>query len=642
MIATVATYERADTLPFLVWSADTHGRFTYRNRLAEDLLGTEGFAALPADDLPSVLPRWQHALRTGEPFHVEHRLKGRWYLLQAVAIRDADGHIVRWQGTGLDIDDRKRLEHQLAQIQTMLHAVIEANPDAMFVKDPNGVFLLANSASVEGLGTRSDKVVGRGSSVMLDMEAARQMWMTEQRVMQTGNTITSEESYRSEGQVRHLLTTKAPYRDAQGKIVGVIGVARDVTDRKQAEEALRASEERYRQLFDANPHPMWVYDAIESRFLAVNEAAIRHYGYSREEFLKKTTHDLSADIQVPSHALTGEVSKQRRHRLASGEIRQVEVASTPIDWGGRRARLTLAVDVTERKQLEDQLKQAQKLESIGQLAAGIAHEINTPVQYIGDNTNFLHDAFRDLGAIVGHYRAGRKADAERIAQEADVDYLLEEAPKAIGQTLDGVKHVARIVKAMKEFAHPGSEEKAAFDLNHALQNVITVTRNEWKYTADIVTELAPDLPNVTGLPGELNQVFLNLIVNAVHAIRSAPRAEGLKGTITITTRRDKTFVEVRIRDTGCGIPESIRGRIFDPFFTTKPVGQGTGQGLAIAHAVVVQRHGGSISVDSEVGKGTTFTVRFPFSGTQIQQSGTHRVLTAQQIAAARQARGLKG
>lgn len=295
--------------------------------------------------------------------------------------------------------------------------------------------------------------------------------------------------------------------------------------------------------------------------------------------------------------------------------------------------LLLGEDRTIQRLLEAQLSQAQKLESIGQLAAGVAHEINTPIQYIGDNTNFLATAFRDLRAILDRRRTGTDAPERHRAaidaeEQADMDYLLEEVPQAINQTLDGVGHVSRIVKAMKEFAHPGTTEKVPVDLNHSIQTVIAVARNEWKYIAEVVTNLAADLPPVPGLPGELNQVLLNLLVNAAHAI-AAFSTDGRKGTITFSTRRADNTVELRVTDTGCGIPEEIRHRVFDPFFTTKPVGQGTGQGLAIAHSVVVQQHGGVITFESEVGKGTTFILQFPTSGGRLTKSEFIKALSTE-------------
>jgi signal transduction histidine kinase len=202
--------------------------------------------------------------------------------------------------------------------------------------------------------------------------------------------------------------------------------------------------------------------------------------------------------------------------------------------------------------------------------------------------------------------------ADWFARQADTNYLVQEIPKAIQQSADGVDRVSRIVRAMKEFSHPGGEDKEAVDINKAIENALIVARNEWKYVAEAVTDLDPSLPLVTCHPGEINQVLLNLIVNAAHAIGDKSGRDGdKKGTITVSTRSEANGVEVRICDTGGGIPEAIRDRIFDPFFTTKPVGKGTGQGLTIAHAVVVNKHGGTITFESVVGQGTTFIIRLP-------------------------------
>jgi len=292
---------------------------------------------------------------------------------------------------------------------------------------------------------------------------------------------------------------------------------------------------------------------------------------------------------------------------------------------------TVAHDLTaeneaekERHRVEIQLRHAQKLESIGQLAAGIAHEINTPTQFIGDNTRFLQDSFKDLAGLLQQFnqvlvsaKAGgvtpeQVAATERLMQQVDLDYLLDEVPKAIEQSLSGVDRVSKIVRAMKEFSHPGSDEMTSIDLNHAIESTATVCRNEWKYVAELVTEFDATLPAVPCLPGELNQVILNLIVNAAHAIADCLKADGTeKGTITIGTRRNGDRVEIRIGDTGTGIPEKARERIFEPFFTTKAVGKGTGQGLAIARSVVVDKHAGTIAFETATGQGTTFIISLP-------------------------------
>jgi signal transduction histidine kinase len=281
-------------------------------------------------------------------------------------------------------------------------------------------------------------------------------------------------------------------------------------------------------------------------------------------------------------------------------------------------------DVTQRRLLEDQLRQSHKLEAIGQLAAGIAHEINTPTQYVSDNTTFLKDSWDPIAALLTLCWDSIQPEtkihdtsqfAERLNdlwKKGDMDYLLIEIPKAIHQSLDGLQRIAKIVRAMKEFSHPGSDEKAPVDINRAIETTVAVTRNEWKYVADLILQLDDTLPLVPCVQGEFNQAILNLIVNAAQAIAgTVTEGTGDKGKITITTRRQGESAEIRISDTGKGVPEAIRTRIFEPFFTTKPVGKGTGQGLAQVHSTVVKRHKGQLWVESEQGHGAPFFVRLP-------------------------------
>ncbi|MCW8921055.1 MAG: hypothetical protein FHK82_01320 [Sedimenticola thiotaurini] len=274
-----------------------------------------------------------------------------------------------------------------------------------------------------------------------------------------------------------------------------------------------------------------------------------------------------------------------------------------------------------RSAMEVQLRHAQKLESIGQLAAGIAHEINTPIQFVGDNTRFLKEAFADIenlhkaehelmaGASEGQLSVERLRELEA---EHDLDYLREEIPKSLAQSQDGLSRIANIVSAMKEFSHPGGRDKELVDINRSINTTIEVSRNEWKYVAELDCLLDESLPMVPGYSQELNQVFLNMIVNAAHAIKEKSESgDGGKGLICISTQRMSDGVEIVIKDNGAGIPEALIAKVFDPFFTTKAVGKGSGQGLAIAYSVIVDKHAGMISVNSQLGEGTTFTLQLP-------------------------------
>ena len=271
----------------------------------------------------------------------------------------------------------------------------------------------------------------------------------------------------------------------------------------------------------------------------------------------------------------------------------------------------------ERLSLEVQLRHAQKLEAVGQLAAGIAHEINTPIQYVGDNTRFLAEAFQDVLKVLDlQEKIGAVPETvQQEMDEVDLPFLKGEIPKALDQCLEGINRVARIVKAMRDFSHPGSDKLEEVDLNRSIESTITVSRNEWKYVAELVQELDPYLPPVSCFQNEINQVVLNLIVNASHAVEEALRGSAeTRGKITVSTAHSGDFAEIRVKDTGTGIPEHVRSRMFDPFFTTKAVGKGTGQGLAIVHTIVVERHKGQVNFETEMGVGTTFILRIPIAG----------------------------
>jgi PAS domain S-box-containing protein len=329
---------------------------------------------------------------------------------------------------------------------------------------------------------------------------------------------------------------------------------------------------------------------------------------------------------LPTTTLEGNRNFSREVEIKDSEEKSITVllSEVPVIFGEETKSIAVFLDISERRQMEIQLRNAQKLEAVGQLAAGIAHEINTPIQYIGDNVQFLEDVFKTIQSMIGNYQSAIKQLAEmpqggKIAAEikameerADIDYIQKNTAPAFQGALDGISKVTTIVRAMKEFAHPDGQEKVFVDINRALEATLTIARNEYKYVAEVETDLR-EIPEVLCHASEINQAFLNIIINASHAIGEVVEKTGGKGLIKVSTEKDGPYVRIEITDTGAGIPEEIRERVYDPFFTTKAVGKGTGQGLAIARSIVVDKHHGRLTFTSEVGKGTFFFIMLPIN-----------------------------
>jgi PAS domain S-box-containing protein len=404
----------------------------------------------------------------------------------------------------------------------------------------------------------------------------------------------------------------------------VARLAREIDRRREADEDVRqllAAVEQVDQM-------MLITDA-DGVIQYVNQAFERTTGYARREAVGQRPSLLSSGQHDGAfyHELwetikrgdtwTGHFTNMRK----DGTLFKAASTVCPIrDMLGRVCNFVqVARDVTDQAALERQLEEARKLESIGRLAHGIAHEINTPMQFVGDNLRFLQDGFARIEAFLRQREAAVAAAADDLARgtsstsdETDVKDLLSEVPSAIKDCLDGVERVSRIVRAMNEFAHGTDETKRRCDLNRVVENAIEVARHRWRFVAKIVTDFAQELPLVMCVPGALNQVFLNLIVNAAQAVASVVgNGSERKGVITVSTRQLQDAVEVRVRDTGTGIPPDIARHIFDPFFTTKDVGEGTGQGLALAHNIVVHRCKGRIWYEPTGDGGATFVVRLP-------------------------------
>jgi PAS domain S-box-containing protein len=390
---------------------------------------------------------------------------------------------------------------------------------------------------------------------------------------------------------------------------------------------------------DASEHHVLITDR-KGRIVFANLSLAARHGRVREELIGESVEQI---VRTDNHS-PAQLEAMRQAMRASRPIRVVvkgvhssgsplwlSLNITPILGPDGRAShfVGIATDITqsvedsrikkelqerietreqERDRLALELRMAQKLEAVGRLASGVAHEINTPMQYVSDNVTFLSESVDDLASVIGAYQVDR-ARGDAVAAEVEVEYLLAELPKAMQRARDGIRRVTDIVRAMKEFSHPSAEVRRSADINKALETTLEIARSEYKHTAVVDLNLAP-LPLIPCNIGELNQVFLNILVNAAHAIEAAGK-DASSGRISIATQHVGADLIITFEDNGCGIKPEDLDKIFDPFFTTKEVGKGTGQGLAISHSIVVDRHGGTLDVHSIVGTGTRFTIRLP-------------------------------
>jgi PAS domain S-box-containing protein len=633
-------------LPAIVCIFDEAGRFLRWNTKFEIMLGYSSAEVSEIGILDTVAPEHQEVLErtirrvmevgsgdTEASLLTRTGMKIPCYL---VGVRLAVNGKPCLLGAAIDISKRRQAEEALRQSRTVLANVLDSVPQSIFWKDREGTYLGCNAVFAQAAGLPSaEAIVGKTDfDLPWPREEAEAYRADDAEVIQHNRAKCHivEPLQQADGSRLWIDTSKVPLTDQAGGVSGVLGVYEDITERKAAENALRIAHNESELYFNSVPSILIGLDS-QGRIGRWNFTAATTFGLSEAAVRGKLLKDcgitwLRADAESEVDSWLGLTGARRCDDLPfdkNGEKHFLGLTILPVNFasGEHAGLLITGADVTERKHLEEQLRQAQKLEAIGQLAAGIAHEINTPTQYVSDNATFLKESWPGLcnllhltQALCTECSAGCNSQetlqrVKRCLEIADLDYLLEEIPRAIDQSLQGLQHVAKIVRCMKEFSHPDSSSKALVDLNRAIETTITIARNEWKYVAEVVTQFDPSLPPVSCFVGEFNQVILNLIVNAADAIRENV-AESQKGKITIATCQKGGFVEVSVSDTGGGIPQEIRSRIFELFFTTKEVGKGSGQGLALAHAVIVKKHAGKIWFETELGKGTTFFLQLPW------------------------------
>jgi PAS domain S-box-containing protein len=505
-----------------------------------------------------------------------------------------------------------------------LSMAVEQSPASVIITDPEGRISYTNRKFTEVTGYLPEEVLGKTPRILKSgltpPEAYRTLWSAIKEGREWRGEFCNE---KKNGELFWEAATIRPICDASGTITHYLALKEDITERRRAERELRLTQFSVEQASDG---VLWA--DRDARIVYANQAACRNLERSREELLSLSIPDVAPPFSMEDWRAhwqqlktAGVANLEASQTSKSGRVFPVEVTANYLEFDGQEYSFAFVRDVTERRELEGQLRHAQKLEGVGQLAAGIAHEINTPTQFVTDNLTFLRDSWNSTDKLLRAYRNAIKNSAEAlpadllsqldsVEKSSDLDFLVSEVPRAIDQSLDGAHRIAEIVRAMKEFSHPDSLEKTATDLNKGVVSTITVARNEWRYVADVATRLDETLPRVVCYPGDINQVVLNLVVNAAHAIKEKMK-DSEKGKITVCTRMRGEFAEISVIDTGNGIPEKIRTRIFDPFFTTKEVGKGTGQGLSLAHTVIVKKHGGKIWFETELGRGTTFFINLP-------------------------------
>jgi two-component system NtrC family sensor kinase len=642
----------ADSIPHVVWVAGQDGATEYLNRWALDYAGAEldmhndldWVNAVHPDDVAVSASTWQRASGAGEPYEVDCRLRRadgqfRWHRFRNKPLRDADGRVVKWIGTATDIEDQKVLEESLRHSEretvdtlNMLETLLAAAPVGIGLVDCEFRLVRMNDMFATMTGAPAAQQIGRTVQ-----DITPDLWPVlapiYQGVRDTGEAVLNLEVsgvlLAGSDRARSWLSSYYPVR-AGTEIIGVGVAVVDITERTEAEE--------FRSVVMENmAEGLYTVDD-DGILLSMNRAACHLLGWQEAELRGRDMHatvrfqslDGGSLPQVGASAGAADEGPATRMAQASvsrkdGRVFPIAYSVAPLKVGSTVGGLVVvfrdATEQQERQQREIASRHDQKLESLGRLSAGIAHEINTPIQFVGDNTRFLASSCQqmldlllvyrkcvgpDAGAIPWEERRKLTTDAEL---QADVDYLAEEVPIAVSQSLEGIERVASLVRAMKSFTYKDSNDRSYADLNEAVATTLTVARNEVKYVADVTLDLG-ELPDVLCQVGDLNQVFLNLLVNAADAMQGR---EG-RGEIKIRTHADGPMAVISIADNGSGVPEELQAVIFEPFFTTKDVGKGTGQGLALARAVVVDKHGGTIEVTSAPGQGTEFVLRLPIEG----------------------------
>lgn len=585
----------------------------------------------------------------------------QYYQSRIVPEFHPDGTIGTVLKVARNITELKQAEEELQKNNNILRSLIDSTPDVVFVKDYLGRYVVANSTVLRWLSKPMEEIIGFDDTALFEPKIARQIMEADQKIITTGESVTYEEMVPEKGIMRTLLSTKCPWRDAEGNIMGVVGISRDISERKLAEEKLQETTFLYQQILDAIPDFI-LCKGSQSRIIYANKAFRDYYGMTMEQlqgiidspivnpdytqqyvkddaYVFNTGQTLSIEepvirydgierlfstVKTAIRDAHGQVIQTVGVSRDITESKLAEVALQKSEAKYRAKAEELELAYWELQNTQAQLIQAEKMSSLGQMLAGIAHEINNPTSFIYGNIQPAIDYTKDLLEIVELYRDYYPVPDEELAEqleEIEVDFIAEDFPKLLLSMKEGAERISQIVMSLRNFSRLDVKECKQVDIHEGIDSTLLILKHRLKQQTSrpeiqVIQEYG-ELPKIECYPSQLNQVFMNILSNAIDALDESFLSGNLssvqnKGQIRISTEvNDSNSVVIRIADNGPGISTEVQEKVFNPFFTTKPVGKGTGLGLAISYQIIVEKHSGKVQCISKPGQGTEFVILLP-------------------------------
>ena len=518
------------------------------------------------------------------------------------------------------------IKQNVTDSQYKLKQLIENSTLGLIRLAPNGKIIMANPAMVQMLGYKleSEIIVQNNDKIYYSIENKKRFL---ELLKRRKKVYAFEDVFiKKDGTLINVKESAWTVRDENNDTMYYEVIVEDITELNQILKILHESEFKYRTLIDKLNEAVYLiidrkFEIVNQKFLdllEITEEELSLPGFNMFNFvseeskniLKERSRNIKQGKNIPKKYDMILITKK-------GNEKEVEISETFLNFNGKIATQGVVRDLTKIRKAETQIRHLQKMEAIGTLAAGIAHEINTPSQFVNDNLNFLKEVNIEFEPIYKFLSDVKKTnrtieELKQIIENIDLEYLQTEVPIAIEQSIDGVQRIAKIVAAMRDFSHAGPKEKVAANVHKLINSSLTISRNAWKYIAKIEKDFDDSIPPIVCLASDLGQVFVNIIINAAHALEEKfNNSETLQGKISIKTINKGNDIEIIFSDNGIGMSKKVQKRIFDPFFTTKDVGKGTGQGLAIAYDIIVDKHHGSINVESEENIGTKLSIILP-------------------------------